>query len=173
MARRNGKRRCAICEKEKATLKCGGCSEDFCYDHWDPHRQQLDEELDQIQINRDLFRQLLNQHMEQIDKQPLIQQINQWKQKSIEIIQQTAEEATQIILKNSQEYHLALQIKLNQLTSEIRQSRDQNDFNEINLCLFREELQRLTEELLQPTTISLREDSTSFINRISVHVSSQ
>jgi hypothetical protein len=37
MATTNGKTRCVICSKEKATSKCGGCSQDFCYNHWDPH----------------------------------------------------------------------------------------------------------------------------------------
>ncbi len=41
MATATGKIRCTICSKEKATIKCGGCGEDFCYKHWEPHRQEL------------------------------------------------------------------------------------------------------------------------------------
>jgi hypothetical protein len=45
--------------------------------------------------------------------------------------------------------------------------------NEINLRQFQEELDRLTKELTKPTFISIREDSTSFISKISVHASGQ
>jgi hypothetical protein len=62
-------------------------------------------------------------------------------------------------------------VKLNELTNEIRESRQENDFNEINLHQFQEELERLTKELAKPTTISIREDSPSFISKISVHTS--
>jgi Rad3-related DNA helicase len=171
MATTTGKTRCAICSKEKATLKCGGCTQDFCYNHWDHHRQQLNTQLDDIETNRDLFRQSLSQQIEQPNNQTLIQQINQWELESIKIIQQTAEEARQIVLKNSNEYHHRLEVKLNELTNEIRESRHENDFNEVNLRQFQEELDRLTKELTKPTIISIREDSTSLINKISVRVS--
>jgi hypothetical protein len=171
MATTTGKLRCVICSKEKATLKCGGCLQDFCYNHWDLHRQQLNTQLDEIEINRDLFRQSLTQQIEQPNNQILIQQINQWEIKSIKVIQQTAEEARKVTLNNSNEYQHQLEIKLNELTNQIRESRHENDFNEINLRQFQEELDRLTKELVKPTSISIREDPTSLINKVSVHMS--
>jgi hypothetical protein len=51
------------------------------------HPKQLNTQLDEIEINRDLFRQSLTEQIEQPNNQTLIQQINQWKQKSIKIIQ--------------------------------------------------------------------------------------
>jgi hypothetical protein len=171
MATATGKTRCVICSKEKATMRCGGCFEEYCFNHMTDHRQKLNTQLDQIEINRDLFRQSLTQQIEQPNNQILIQQINQWEIKSIKVIQQTAEETRQIILNNSNEYHHRLEVKLNELTNEIRESRHENDFNEINLRQFQEKMDRLTAELTKPTSISIREDSTSLINKVSVHVS--
>jgi hypothetical protein len=110
MATTNGKTRCVICSKEKATLKCEGCSQDFCYNHWDPHQQHLNTQLDEIEINRDLFRQSLTQKIEQLNNHTMIQQINQWEIKLIKVTQQTAEEARQIVIKNSNEYHHQLEM---------------------------------------------------------------
>jgi len=171
MATAIGKTRCVICDKEKATLRCGGCLQEYCNKHLVDHRQELNKQLDEIEMNRDLFRQTLTQQIEQSNNHILIQQIDDWEQKSIQIIQQTAEEARQTVLKNTNEYIHQIEKKLNELTNQLRESREENDFNEINLHQFQEQLDRLTEELSKPSNISIREDSTQFINKISVHMS--
>jgi hypothetical protein len=171
MATATGKTRCTICSKEKATIKCGGCKEDFCYKHWEPHRQELNKQLDEIEVNRDLFRQSLTQQTKQPNNHILIQQIDQWKQKSIRIIEQVAEEARKTVLKTTNENIHQLEERLNNLTIQLRQSREDDDVNEISLRQFQEELERLTKELTKPQNISIRENSTSFINKIYVDVS--
>jgi chromosome condensin MukBEF ATPase and DNA-binding subunit MukB len=171
MATATGKTRCMICQKDKATMRCGGCLQEYCYKHMENHRQELNKQLDEIEINRDLFRHSLTQHTEQSNYHLLIQQINHWEQNSMKIIQQTADEAREILIQNTNKYISQLEIKLNQLTDQLRESREENDFNEINLRLFQEELNKLTQELIKPSNILIQEDSTSFINKISVHVS--
>ena len=52
--------------------------------------------------------------------------------------------------------------------SEIRQ---ENEFNEIDLSQFKTKLAKLVEELDQPINASIQQDSSSFINKISVIVS--
>lgn len=49
------KTQCVKCGKEKETLKCTGCSQDFCDNHLTDHRQELNQQLNQIEANRDLF----------------------------------------------------------------------------------------------------------------------
>jgi hypothetical protein len=171
MAAATGKTRCIKCAKEKATMKCGGCLEDFCYKHLGDHRQELNKQLDEIEANRDFFRQSLTQQIEQPNNHTLIQQIDKWERKSIKLIQQTAEEARQTVLKNTTENIRRFEIRLNKLTDQLRQSRDEDDFNEINLRQFQKELNQLTNELTKPSNISIGEDSTSFISKISVHIS--
>ena len=72
------------------------------------------------------------------------------------------------MIKNINEYIHHIEIKLNKLTNELRESRQENDFNEINLRHFQEELDKLTEELTKPPNISIKQQSTSFINEIFV-----
>jgi len=90
MATATGKTKCIKCGKDKATSKCSGCAQEFCYNHLGEHRQELNKQLDDIEGNRDVFRETLNQHTNQSEKYPLIQEINQWEQDSIQKIKQTA-----------------------------------------------------------------------------------
>jgi hypothetical protein len=55
----------------------------------------------------------------------------------------------------------------------LRQIRQEDDFNEINLHQFQEELNRLTKQLTKPSNISIREDSTPFISQISIERSGE
>jgi glutaredoxin len=166
-----GKKYCVKCSKDKATLRCGGCLQEFCNKHLGDHRQELNKQLDEIEVNRDLLRQSLTQHIQQTNNHGLIQQINQWEQNSIKKIQEIGKESRQVMLKNINEHIHQIEIKLHRLTDQLRESRQEDDFNEINLRQFQEELSRLTKELTKPLNISIREDSISFINKISVHVS--
>jgi hypothetical protein len=99
------KNHCIICGKEiKALCKCEGCSQTFCFNHVDDDRQQLNKQLDEIEVTRDLFRQTLTEQTLDRQKHPLIEQINQWEEDSIDKIKQIAEEARQSIIKYTNEH---------------------------------------------------------------------
>ncbi len=55
----------------------------------------------------------------------------------------------------------------------MKQIRQENDFNEINLQQLKQNLTELIEELDKPSNISIRNDSLLLINKISVLVSSR
>jgi hypothetical protein len=147
MATTNDKTRCIVCDKDRTTFKCRGCVEEFCYKHLGEHQQELNKQLDEIEVNRDLFRQSPTEKTEIPNNHTMIQQIDKWEHDSINKIQQTAEEAREILLNNTTEYIHQIEIKLNKLTDNVRQCRQENDFNEINLRHFQEELKQLTKEL--------------------------
>ena len=87
------KNRCFKCEKVKSTLRCGGCLEEYCFNHSLDHRQELNKQLDQIEIIPDLFQQTLNEQTTDPQKHRLLQQINEWEQDSLNEMRQTAEDA--------------------------------------------------------------------------------
>jgi hypothetical protein len=66
-----------------------------------------------------------------------------------------------------------IEVKLNKLTNQLREARAEDDFNEINLRQFEEELTRLTTELSKPSNVSIRQDTASFISNIYVDVSGE
>ena len=158
---------CFICEKERVTYKCDGCSKRFCKQHLKDHENQLELELDQIENQRNIFRQTLSEQLEQPNKHDLIQQINQWEQLSINKIQQTAEKNRQSILNHMNKHFQKIEIDLNLLTNQIKEIRQENDFNELNLIDLRNKLERLQKKLNNPGNISVREANlSSFISNI-------
>jgi hypothetical protein len=72
MASGTGKARCVTCDKEKSAVRCEGCLQAFCYDHLTDHRQELSRQFDEIEVNRDLFRQTLTEQENDPQKHALI-----------------------------------------------------------------------------------------------------
>ena len=172
MATPSGKACCVICGKEKATLKCRGCLQDFCYNHVADHRQELNRQLDEIEVNRDVFRQALTDNSTDPKKTTLMRQINEWEHASINKIRQTAEEARQLVMEHTIKHINQTEIKLNKLTDQIRQSREENDFSETDLNQWKEELKRLTKDLDKPSNIQLLEDPAALVKKIYVNITS-
>lgn len=173
MTTATGRIPCVTCGKERSTFKCGGCSREFCFNHLTEHKQELNKQLDNIEVNRDLFRQALTENTSKPQKNALIQQIDEWERNSIKTIQKTADEARQAVLEYTTGHSRELETKLNKLTDQLRQSREENDFFEIDLHRWNDELSRLTEELAKPSNINLRHESTSLVTKISIDVISR
>ncbi|CAF1449018.1 unnamed protein product [Adineta steineri] len=165
------KPQCITCGKEKSTVRCDGCSQPFCYNHLIEHRQELSKRLDEIEVSRDLFRQTLTDQSTKPENQTLIKQTDEWEQDSIDKIRQTANEARQTILQHSTKYLTDLEMKLNTLTKELRESRAENDFVEADLQRWNTQLTEMNNELDKPSTISIQHGSTPLISTIHVNAS--
>jgi len=65
-----------------------------------------------------------------------------------------------------------IEIDLNLLTNQIKEIRQESDFNELHLIDLRNKLEMLQKKLNNPANISLKEDnlSPSFINNIYVDI---
>jgi hypothetical protein len=168
MATPSSKTQCVTCSKEKSAVRCEGCLQIFCRDHFTDHCQELSTQLDEIEVSRDLFRQRLTEQTTDPQKHSLIKQINKWEEKSIKIIQKTAKECRQQILEHTGGYFNQMEVNLANLTDQLRQTRKENDFNEIDLKQLNQKLTQLAEDLDNPPNISIRHDSTSPISKISV-----
>jgi hypothetical protein len=168
-----GKTQCITCGKEKATSKCAGCLEDFCLNHLVEHRQHLSQQLDDIEVHRDLFQQILIQQRTEPQKHPLIQKIDQWEKDSIQKIQQTAEETRHILFIHTNKRINQIEEKLNKLTNQLRQNRQEDDIIEIDLQKWNEELKQMTEQFNKPLNITIEQSSTPLINKIHVNVLSK
>lgn len=170
MATATGKSRCAACEKEKATSKCSGCLRDYCFNHLSEHRQELARQLDEIEVNRDLFYQTLLMQTSDSKRHVVLQEINQWEKESIERIQRIAQETRELTMKYTFENSNKIKDKLQQLTNEIKLSRQEDDITEIDLEKWKHQLEQLTEELNKPTEVIIRQSSTPIVTRITVNI---
>jgi hypothetical protein len=161
---------CDTCGKAKGISKCEGCSKIFCYNHFGDHRQELNQQLDEVEVSRDLFRQTLTEQTAKPQKHALIQEINDWERDSINKIRQTAEEARRMLLEHTTRHINEIEGKLNTLTDQLKQSRRQNDFVETEICQWKEELIRLEDDLVKLSNIGVREDSKPLVSKIYVDV---
>lgn len=158
--------------QRKAVSKCEGCSQGFCYNHFIEHREELNKQLDEVENDRDFLRQKLTEQEAEPQKYAhmLIQQVDKWECNSIEKVQQTANEARQIILKYTKEHNIQVESQLNELTDQLRQFRQQNDFLELDLKKPKKQLLELSTQSSTLLNITIREDFPSLVNTIQVHV---
>jgi vacuolar-type H+-ATPase subunit I/STV1 len=161
---------CFICKKEKNTYKCGGCSKDFCFNHLTEHRQNINQQFDEIENDHDQFRQTIFEQKNHSQKHSLINQINKWEEDSIEKIKQTAEKSRQKLINYTNNHIIVIENQLNHLAKQLKEIRQDNEFNEIDLNQMREKLRRLTEIFIKPSNIVIEQESSSFIDKISVIV---
>ncbi|CAF4059823.1 unnamed protein product [Adineta steineri] len=168
MAMASNKTQCFTCNKEKITYPCKGCSKEFCLTHLTEHQQNLNEELNHIINDYDQFKQTINEQKQNPQDHLLIEQINRWETSSIELIRQKAQECRKSLIKYSQRFIKDIEIKFNYLSEQIKHIHSENEFNEIDLNYLTNQLIEITDELNNPTDISIKEGSQSFINEISV-----
>ncbi|CAF2197795.1 unnamed protein product [Rotaria magnacalcarata] len=162
---------CDKCSKAKGISRCEGCSRIFCYNDFIEHRHDLNKQLDDIVINHDIFRQDLTEHKVEPKTRALHQQINDWECDAIEKIRRTAEEVRQILVKHSNDNTIGIETKLSKLTDQLRHGRQENDFVETDLFQWKAQLIQLTEEINNPSNITIRQDSITLVNKISVEIS--
>ena len=173
MATVPGRTRCVTCGKDKATAKCSGCFQDFCYNHLGEHRQQLNKQLDEIEVDRDLFQQAFHQQTTNPHKHSLIQRIDQWEQESIQKIKQTAEEVRQTLLIHTNEHIDQTKEKLDKLANQLKHSRDEDDIIETDLQKWKEELQQMTQQFSKPSNIKIQQSLIPLVNKVQVAFSSE
>ena len=173
MATANRRNLCVKCNKEKAILNCEGCSQKFCYNHFDDHRQELNKQMDELEVIRDIIREKITEEITEPRKHAVIELIDQWEKDSINKIRQTADEARQLLQKHTAEHVAKNEVHLNKLTCLLQQGRQQNDFIETDISEWKEELTQLTQQLAKPSNIKLQQDSISLVNKIYVDIPSK
>jgi hypothetical protein len=157
---------CFLCKKAKGIYKCEGCSQVFCPNHSGDHRNELNKQLEEIAVTHDLVHQTLNQQVEDPQKHPLIKKVNEWEQSAITKIRQIAERTRNEIFEDTTHHTTQVKQKLQMLSNQLRQGREENDFSEIDLRKWEQKLEELRKDILNPTTISIQADSTSLVDNI-------
>ncbi|CAF1188863.1 unnamed protein product [Adineta steineri] len=165
------KAQCFTCNKNKITYPCEGCSQKFCLMDLTEHRQILNNQLHHITNEYNEFKQTINEQKQNPQNLSLIKQINQWEINSVEIIQQKAQEYRKMLIKSSQTCLNNIEMKFKDLNEHIKQLHSENEFNEINLNYLRNQLMKITQELNNPSNISVQQSSQPFINDISIILS--
>ena len=159
---------CSLCDKLKVTYSCPGCSKQFCFDDLQRHRTNVEQEFDQLQNNHDLIRQLINNLKTNPTKHPSMEQIDRWENDSINKIKEKAQQCRNKWIEYSTSFLQQKEKKLNNLVKQIKEIHQENEFNELDFNRIKGNLEKLEEQLKQPINVSIKRQSTSFINRISL-----
>lgn len=168
MAAINTKKECFSCKKVTRTFNCDGCLQNFCSDCLTKHLQELKKSLHTIESEYDQFRQKLNDQKKDPKKRPLIQQVDQWEEESINKIKQAAQQCRQKLINYTNKFINNSENKLNDTTKQMKQFSQENQFNETDLDELKEKLKVLREELDKPPHVLIQQQSSIFINKIGV-----
>ena len=140
------KKPCSKCDKGGGIFTCDGCQQSFCRKHSEEHRQELATEMDSIGQEHDIIQRDINRENA---AHSLLSRIDVWERESINKIQQVANQArvelNQLIGKTKQE----LQTTMTRLTHNLQSSRESEDYTEIDLKKWIDQLNELRQDLEQ------------------------
>ena len=155
---------CVVCNKERRTYLCDGCSKRFCRDHLDEHQKDLENGFDQLATDHDELRQMINDRK----RYSIIKEIDQWEMDSINKIKQTADQYRERFLNLRNESIGVVESKLDDLAQQMKKMRQENEFNDLDLHQVKQRLNQLQNELIQLSNLSLRQQSTTLIHLVSI-----
>ncbi len=162
---------CAKCNEKNVIAKCEGCLQKFCYNDFVNHHKELYQKLEEIETKRSLFEEILIEQTTELEKYSLIQQTDQWEQESTNKIKQIAEETRKRLINYTNRHTSKIKSEFDNLTDQLKQRQEDQNFVEINLNEWNQQLIRLEEELNELSDIKIGYDLTPFITKIYVDIS--
>ncbi|CAF1006156.1 unnamed protein product [Didymodactylos carnosus] len=154
---------CATCGQSAEYFGCSGCNQSFCNNHIGSHRQELAKELNHVECKYDMLLQEIREPY--VEQHSLISKINNWEQHSICFIQQAAETARRELQDLLQKNKDEVITEVHKLTQKLRLAREIDDYSEIDLQKWTDQLNQLKHQLTSPLHIII---ATPSINEISV-----
>ena len=101
-------------------------------------------------------------------KHSMVKQIDQWEKDSIDKIKRQAQLCRTQWVNYSNAFLRQIENKLDHFAQQMREIHQDNEFNEL-----KQRLDKLEKQLNQPTNVSIEQQSTSFINNISLLLESK
>lgn len=161
------KKPCCKCDKGGGIFTCDGCQQSFCRKHSEEHRQELAIQMDSIGQEYDVIQRDINKES---DIHPLLSRIDVWERESIDKIQQVANQARVELNQLIDERKNEVKTTMSQLTNELQSSRQSEDYTEIDLKKWTNQLNKLRQDLEQSMNEALldNDDQRSAVRLIKV-----
>ncbi len=158
------KKSCSKCDKGAGAFSCDGCQQSFCLKHVAEHRQELTSQMDNIELEHDIFNEDLLNRTQKQNEHTLFNRINQWERESINKIEQVANEsriALNHILNNIIDHG---KTSLNKISLKLRRAREFDDFFENDLVRWTQQLSQLRAEIqCMVNSINIINDNSSSV----------
>jgi hypothetical protein len=156
MASATSRKPCTKCDQGFGITTCCGCQEWFCIKHFIEHRDELATQMKSVSQEHDLLQRDLSQENM---THPFLSRINDWEQKSIDKIKIAAEGARADLRKYLNHIKEQIKTSLYQVTNNIQSSRQADDYTEIQLNKWIQQLKELRMMLENPSTIEILDDN--------------
>lgn len=167
----SSKPRCATCKKVLGSFTCRGCSSDFCLQHAGEHRQLLTKKMDEeVVLLHDQLQECFNEYISNPQLHPLVKQVNEWENQSIEHIRLVADNIRKDLLRSIEHHVNNIKNSSVPITQCLTRARNEDDFFEDDINDWKKKIEDLKKELNVPTNVRIKQDggSTSFIPKISL-----
>jgi hypothetical protein len=159
------KKPCSKCDKGGGIFTCDGCHQSFCRKHSEEHRQELTIQMDSLGQEHDILQRDINR---EANPHPLLSRIDMWERESINKIQQVANQARADLNRLINQKKQELKTTVGRLTNEIQFSRESEDYTELDLKNWINQLNELREDLEQSmNTYLVDEDDQRSVIRLS------
>ncbi|CAF3897703.1 unnamed protein product [Rotaria sp. Silwood2] len=151
MASESESNQCSMCQKSTGKCICDGCKNYFCIKHFNQHRQQLSVKFDdEIVITHDeLLEQMNRENQSNACASKLFDEIDRWKTVTIEKVHKAAEQVRDQLTQLLNREKDTLTQELGLMTKEIRDRRDEDDFDENDIEQLRQKLNQIQISLEQ------------------------
>jgi seryl-tRNA synthetase len=161
-------KQCSMCTKVPGSMYCTGCEKYFCWKDLKIHREGMFIEMDKIVEERNHLQDAINNILQINDQShPLIQQIEKWKNTTIEKIKQIAEQVRQQTIQLLNARQIKIDTEFKSFSQELAHLRDTENYVEHDLTRLNQKISQFKQDLkqsTQPTTIELHTQGSDSIN---------
>lgn len=145
MATNSVEKNCSKCEKGTAACQCSGCEQWLCLRHFDEHRRDMEQIMDEVCRDRNLLQEeLAKDHYRQ---HPILASIQRWEETAIQTIRSAADEVRMKFRTYMEQTKTDLNTSLEQMGQSLSTSRDTKIYVERQLNQWSEELKQVQEQL--------------------------
>jgi predicted nucleic acid-binding Zn-ribbon protein len=163
MASASVKQPCVKCDKGFGKNMCIGCQQWFCNKHYNEHQEELAKEMENVtQKHDELHSHLTMGNMG--SEHPLLVRNNEWEQQSIDRIRAVTNEARTKLKQSLDQVKQEIKTSLSQVADQFKSSRENEDYTEIDLKCWMDQLESLKQRLLNPPEIELHGDTQAETN---------
>jgi hypothetical protein len=149
---------CIKCDKSFGKNMCIGCQQWFCNIHYNQHQEELAKEMDNVtQKHDELHSHLTVENMD--SEHPLLLRIYKWEQQSIHRIHIVANEVRTKLKQSLDQIKKETKASLIQVAEQLKTSRISEDYTEMELKRWMDQLECIKQRLLNPLEIELCGDT--------------
>ncbi len=161
-------KQCSACNKNSGTMYCTGCDKYFCVKDFKVHREKMYPEMDKIIEERNRLQNEINiKEQHNVQKTPLIEQINKWENSTIAKVKQVAAQVRQQAYELLNAKRVKINTEFNSFSKELADLKESENYVETDLKRLNQMISQLKIDLqqsTQTTTIVLHTEESDNMN---------